>query len=342
MSIRRLNRAGAFSALAGLMSGIAWTGVAMAQEAVGKPTDGAIGLQPAASVLKHDAIYFHNWIVMPVLTVIVLLVLALLIYVAVRFNEKANPKPATFSHNTAIEVIWTLVPVLILVFISVFSFRLLFKYHDMPKPDLTIKAVGYQWYWGYDYPDNGIEGYEQRYLSEADAKKAGEPYLLAVDNPIVVPVNKVVRLQVTANDVIHAFALPAFGLKTDAIPGRLNETWFKADRVGKFYGQCSELCGVDHAYMPIQINVVTQAEYEAWLVKQGGKTDAMVAAEKAKADAEAKAAEAAAKLAAEAAAAQAAAAPATPAATDAAAPAATTQQQPAPAAAPVAAPAAAQ
>ncbi len=332
MSIRRLNRAGAFSALAGLMSGIAWTGVAMAQEAVGKPTDGAIGLQPAASVLKHDAIYFHNWIVMPVLTAIVLLVLGLLIYVVVRFNEKANPTPATFSHNTAIEVIWTLVPVLILVVISVFSFRLLFKYHDMPKPDLTIKAVGYQWYWGYDYPDNGIEGFEQRYLSEEDAKKAGEPYLLAVDNPIYVPVNKVVRLQVTANDVIHSFALPAFGLKTDAIPGRLNETWFKADRVGKFYGQCSELCGVDHAYMPVQINVVTQAEYDAWLIKQGGKTDAMIAAEKAQAEAEAKAAEAAA----------AAQATAVPAATDAAAPAAATQQQSAPAAAPVAAPAAAQ
>jgi len=161
-------------------------------------------------------------------------------------------------------------PVLILVGISLFSFRLLFAYHDMPTPDLTVKATGNQWNWGYEYPDQGIAEYISNMLPEDEAKARNVPYRLAADEPIVVPVGKTVRVLVTASDVIHAFALPAFGLKTDAVPGRVNETWFRADRTGVFYGQCSELCGVDHAFMPIEIRVVTEAEFAAWVAAKGG------------------------------------------------------------------------
>jgi cytochrome c oxidase subunit 2 len=242
--------------------------LALAQERLGQPTPDGIGLQKAASPLKHEAIFFHDIILLPIITVISLFVLALLIWVVVRYNRKANPTPATFSHNTALEVAWTLIPVLILMFIAIFSFGLLFRYHNMPKPDLTVKAVGYQWNWGYEYPDQKIPEFISNMLPEDEVAKRGLPrdvYRLAATEPMVVPVNKVVRVQVTAADVIHAFALPAFGLKTDAIPGRLNETWFKAEKVGTYYGQCSELCGVDHAFMPIEIKVVTQAEFDAWV-----------------------------------------------------------------------------
>jgi cytochrome c oxidase subunit 2 len=245
-----------------------WGSLALAQERLGQPTPGGIGLQQAASPLKHDAHFFHDIILLPIITVISLFVLGLLIWVVVRYNRKANPVPATWSHNTAIEVAWTLIPVLILMVIAVFSFRLLFDYHNMPKPDLTVKAVGYQWNWGYEYPDQKIPEFISNMLPEDEVAKRGLPkdvYRLAATEPMVVPVNKVVRVQVTAADVIHAFALPAFGLKTDAIPGRLNETWFKAEKVGTYYGQCSELCGVDHAFMPIEIKVVTQAEFDAWV-----------------------------------------------------------------------------
>lgn len=260
-----------FQGIAGLTAGAgaAMIGsLAFAQERLGQPTPGGIGLQQAASPLKHDAHFFHDIILLPIITVICLFVLALLIWVVVRYNRKANPVPATWSHNTAIEVAWTLIPVLILMVIAVFSFRLLFDYHNMPKPDLTVKAVGYQWNWGYEYPDQQIPEYISNMLPEDEVAKRGLPrdvFRLAATEPMVVPVNKVVRVQVTAADVIHAFALPAFGLKTDAIPGRLNETWFKAEKVGTYYGQCSELCGVDHAFMPIEIKVVTQAEFDAWV-----------------------------------------------------------------------------
>ena len=239
--------------------------LAFAQERLGQPTPGGMGLQQAASPLKHEAHFFHDIILLPIITVISLFVLALLIWVVVRYNKKANPTPAKFSHNTLLEVAWTLIPVLILMFIAIFSFGLLFKYHNMPKPDLTVKAVGYQWNWGYEYPDNKIGEFVSNQLPEEDAKAQNVPFRLAATEPLVVPVNKVVRVQVTGADVIHAFALPAFGLKTDAIPGRLNETWFKAEKVGTYYGQCSELCGVDHAFMPIEIKVVTQAEFDAWV-----------------------------------------------------------------------------
>lgn len=244
-----------------------------ARPLVGQPTDGALGLQPSASPLKVEATFFHDVILMPVITFITLLVLGLLIWIVVRYNKKSNPVPAKWSHNTVVEVIWTVLPVLILVFISLFSFRLLFSYHDMPTPDLTVKATGNQWNWSYEYPDQGIAEYISNMLPEDEVAARGMPralYRLAADEPIVVPVGKTVRVLITASDVIHSFALPAFGLKTDAIPGRVNETWFRADRTGVFYGQCSELCGTDHAFMPIQINVVTQAEFEAWVGSKGG------------------------------------------------------------------------
>lgn len=248
---------------------------ARAEEVLGQPVNGAIGLQPGASILKHEAIAFHDFILLPIITAITLFVLALLLIVIVRFNSKANPTPAKWSHNTVVEVIWTGVPVLILMVIAIFSFKLLYAYHAMPKPDLTVKATGYQWYWGYAYPDQKIDEYTSNVLSEADAKAKGEPYLLGVDNPLIVPVHKVVRVQVTGADVIHDFGLPAFGLKTDAVPGKLNETWFNAEKVGIYYGQCDQLCGVNHAYMPIEIKVVTQPEFDAWVAsKHGGSAPA--------------------------------------------------------------------
>ena len=246
-----------------------------AQDLMGQPTPGAggIGLQPSASPLKVDATWFHNVILMPVILGISVLVLGLILWICIRYNKKANPVPAKWSHNTLVEVIWTVLPVLILVGISLFSFRLLFAYHDMPTPDLTVKATGNQWNWSYEYPDQGIAEYVSSMIPEDEIAARGMPhslYRLAADEPIVVPVGKTVRVLVTATDVIHAFALPAFGLKTDAVPGRVNETWFRADRTGVFYGQCSELCGVDHAFMPIQINVVTEAEFAAWVASKGG------------------------------------------------------------------------
>ncbi|WP_419319732.1 cytochrome c oxidase subunit II [Caulobacter sp. ErkDOM-E] len=242
-----------------------FAGQALAQDLMGQPTPGAIDLQPAASSLKHEAIWFHDVILMPIITVITLFVLGLIIWIAIRYNKKANPVPAKFSHNTTIEIVWTVVPVIILMVIAIFSFRLLFAYNDMPKPYMTVKATGYQWYWGYEYPDQKISEEISLPLTQAEAVAKKVPYLLAADKPLVVPVNQVVRVQVTAADVIHAFALPAFGLKTDAIPGRLNETWFKAEKVGTYYGQCSELCGSEHSNMPIEIKVVTQAEFDAWV-----------------------------------------------------------------------------
>ena len=241
---------------------------AKAQDLLGQPTPDGIDLQPAASELKHDAIFFHNAILLPIITLITLFVLGLLIWCAVRYNKKANPVPARWSHNTMIEVIWTAAPVLILMFIAIFSFKLLFKYHDTPTPYMTVKATGYQWYWGYEYPDQKISEITSTILPEDEAKAKGVPYRLAATEPMVVPVNQVVRVQVTGADVIHAFALPAFGLKTDGIPGRLNETWFRAEKTGTYYGQCSELCGVDHAFMPIEIKVVSQGEFNAWVAQK--------------------------------------------------------------------------
>jgi cytochrome c oxidase subunit 2 len=249
-----------------------WGASALAEDLIGQPTPGGIDMQPGVTPLKHDAIFFHNAILLPIITAITLFVLFLLVWVAVRYNKRANPVPARWSHNTVIEVTWTLVPVLILVFISIFSFKLLFAYHDMPKPDLTVKATGYQWYWGYEYPDQKIPEFISNILPEDKAKAKGAPYRLAATEPLVVPVNKTVRVLVTGADVIHAFAVPAFGVIMDAIPGRVNETWFKVDRIGTYYGSCRELCGVDHAFMPIEVHAVSQADFDAWVVSKHGTT----------------------------------------------------------------------
>ena len=281
LGIRALRTvAGAISAsgLAATLALVASTPT-WAQDLMGQPTPGGIDLQPAASPLKADAIWFHNAILLPMCIIISLLVLGLLAWCVIKYNKKSNPTPAKWSHNTLVEVVWTVLPVMVLVGISLFSFRLLFAYHDMPDPDLTVKATGNQWNWAYEYPDQGVSEFVSNMLPEDEARARNVPYLLAADEAMVVPVGQTVRVLVTASDVIHSFALPAFGLKTDAIPGRINETWFKADRTGIFYGQCSELCGTDHAFMPIQINVVTQAEFAAWVVSRGGSMTPATAAE---------------------------------------------------------------
>ena len=223
-----------------------------------QPRPWEITLQEAATPVMENIISFHN-LLLVIITVITLFVLALLVIVVVKFNAKANPVPSRTTHNTLIEVAWTLIPVLILVAIAVPSFRLLFQQLDIPKADLTVKATGKQWYWSYSYPDNGKFEFDS--LMAADK----QPRLLGVDNEMVVPVNKVIRVQTTGADVIHAFAVPSFGIKIDSIPGRLNETWFKATKVGMYYGQCSELCGKDHAFMPIAVRVVNDQEFAAWV-----------------------------------------------------------------------------
>src|SRR5258708_33558201 len=203
---------------------------------------------------------FHHWLLV-ILTLIPLFLLQLLVIVVVKFNAKANPTPSRTTHNTLLEVAWTLVPVIILVAIAVPSFKLLFLQTTIPSADLTIKATGKQWYWSYAYPDANFE-FDSLMLKDNE-RKADQPRLLAVDNELVVPVNKVVRVQVIGADVIHAFAVPSFGIKIDAVPGRLNETWFKATREGVYYGQCSELCGKDHSFMPISVRVVNEQAYTA-------------------------------------------------------------------------------
>ena len=231
---------------------------------LGQPAPWEYKLQGSATQVMDDITSFHNWLLITI-TLITLFVLALLAIIAVKFNAKANPVPSRTTHHTLIEVAWTLIPVLILVAIAVPSFRLLFLELDIPKADLTIKATGKQWYWSYAYPDNGKFEFDSVLACDEARQKCQEPRLLTVDNEVVVPVNKVVRVETTGADVIHSFAIPAFGIKIDAIPGRLNETWFKANKVGVYYGQCSELCGKDHAYMPIAVRVVSDQEFAAWV-----------------------------------------------------------------------------
>jgi len=245
------------------LAGLAVAGVTMAAGGsafaeVGQPKPWEMTLQESATPVMDNIIWFHNFLLV-IITVITLFVLALLVIVMVKFNAKSNPVPSRTTHNTLIEVAWTLIPVLILVAIAVPSFRLLFLQLDMPKADLTVKVTGKQWYWSYSYPDHGKFEFDSLLAQDK------QPRLLAVDNEMVVPVNKVVRVQTTGADVIHAFAVPAFGIKIDSIPGRLNETWFKATKTGMFYGQCSELCGKDHAFMPIAVRVVSDQEFAAWV-----------------------------------------------------------------------------
>ena len=244
--------------------GLAVAGVALVAggtafaEQLGQPAPWEFRLQESASPVMDSIASFHDYLSV-LITVITLFVMVLLAIVVVKFNAKANPVPSKTTHNTLIEVAWTLIPVLILVSVAVPSFRLLFEELDIPKADLTVKATGKQWYWSYAYPDNGKFEFDSLLATDK------MPRLLGVDNELVVPVNKVVRVQVTGADVIHSFAVPAFGIKIDAIPGRLNETWFKATKTGMFYGQCSELCGKDHAFMPISVRVVTDQEFAAWV-----------------------------------------------------------------------------
>ena len=254
MSMGRIGRQLLGLAVAGVT--LAAGGAAFAE--LGQPAPWEFRLQQSGSPVMDNITWFHNFLFV-IITVITLFVLALLVTVVVKFNARANPVPSRTTHNTLIEVVWTLAPVLILVGIAVPSFRLLFLQLDLPKADLTIKATGKQWYWSYAYPDNGKFEFDSLMAQDK------QPRLLGVDNEMVVPVNKVIRVQTTGADVIHSFAVPSFGIKIDAIPGRLNETWFKATKVGMYYGQCSELCGKDHAFMPIAVRVVSDQDFASWV-----------------------------------------------------------------------------
>lgn len=245
--------------------------------AADQPTPGGMYFQQPATKVKADIVLFHDWLLI-IITVITLLVLGLLLWVIVRYNSKANPTPKKFTHNVVVEVVWTAIPVLILIGISAFSFPLLAEEEKVPKADMTIKAIGATWNWTHEYPDHGDFAVTSNMLqTREEAEAAGKPYLLGVDSPIVVPVGATVRVLVTSNDVIHSWAMPAFGVKEDAIPGRVNEGWFKADREGVFYGQCSELCGIKHAFMPIEVRVVSAEAFAAWVAEQGGTMPAATA-----------------------------------------------------------------
>ena len=229
-----------------------------------QPKDWQLGFQNPASDGMRDIVNFHNNLLLPIIIAISVFVLFLMIYACIRFRASANPVPSTRTHNVAVEVLWTLIPCLILIVMAVPSFKILYKQDTIPKAEVTVKAVGYQWYWGYEYPDENI--IFESYMIEDKDLKENQPRLLAVDNELVVPVNKVIKVLITANDVLHAWALPSFGVKRDAVPGRINETWFKAEKVGTYYGQCSELCGIKHAFMPITVRVVSDKEYQNWLL----------------------------------------------------------------------------
>ena len=230
-----------------------------------QPKDWQLGFQNPASDGMRDIVNFHNNLLLPIIIAISIFVLFLMLYACVRFRASANPNPSKRTHNVTVEILWTLIPCLILIVMAVPSFKILYSQDSIPKADVTVKAIGYQWYWGYEYPDQNI--YFDSYMIEDKDLKENQPRLLAVDNELVVPVNKVIKVMITANDVLHAWALPSFGVKRDAVPGRINETWFKAEKVGTYYGQCSELCGIKHAFMPIEVRVVTDEEYEEWLLE---------------------------------------------------------------------------
>ena len=238
-------------------------GAATALAGLGQPSPWQLGLQKSASPVMDNIIWFHDFLLY-IITGITGFVLVLLIIVMVRFNARANPTPSRTTHNTLIEIAWTLIPIMILMFIAVPSFKLLFYQLNVPAADLTVKATGKQWFWTYSYPDNGEFEFDSLMLKDGE-RKQDQPRLLAVDNDMVVPVNKTVRVITTGADVIHAFAVPSFGIKIDAIPGRINETWFTAEREGVYYGQCSELCGKDHAFMPIAVRVVSEQAFSAWV-----------------------------------------------------------------------------
>ncbi|KIC16023.1 MULTISPECIES: cytochrome c oxidase subunit II [unclassified Leisingera] len=262
--------------LSGLFAGLSSL-PAMAQEGlktIGKPVDGGLNFQPAATSLM-EGIHKLDWMILVIITVICIFVAALLLWAIVRFNKRANPTPAKFSHYTPIEIAWTVIPILVLVFIGSFSLPQLFAQQEIPEGDINIKVTGYQWYWGYEYSDHEF-GFESFMLPKEDLAANGyaeDEYLLATDTAVVVPSGKTIVMNVTGADVIHSWTIPAFGVKQDAVPGRLAQLWFKVEegKEGIYFGQCSELCGKDHAYMPITVKVVTQAEYDAWL--EGAKEE---------------------------------------------------------------------
>jgi cytochrome c oxidase subunit 2 len=222
-----------------------------------------MGFNESVTTVMNDIVHLHDRILLPIIVAISVFVLFLLLYSIFKFRASKNPVPSKTSHNTFIEVMWTVIPCLILIVIAVPSFRLLYKQDAIPKADVTIKAIGYQWYWGYEYPDQNI-AFDANMI-ETKNLKPNQPRLLETDNHVVVPVNKVVKVLITANDVLHAWAVPSFGVKRDAVPGRINETWFKAEKEGVYYGQCSELCGSRHAFMPITVRVVSDKQYNEWL-----------------------------------------------------------------------------
>lgn len=257
-----------WAGLSGLAALAVWAAPAMA-EVYGQPVDGQLGLQAPVTEVAQGIHNFYD-LVTYIIIAITLFVLGLMLYVMYAFSEKRNPKPSRTTHNTFVEVVWTVLPIIILVIIAVPSFKLLNLQYSYPKPDLTIKAVGYQWYWSHEYPDHGGFAFDS-YMLDDDGRQElidkgiDAPRNLAVDNEVVVPVGKVVHVLVTAEDVLHNWTIPAFGSKTDAVPGRLTATWFKAEREGVYYGQCSELCGVNHAFMPIAVRVVNQGVFDAWV-----------------------------------------------------------------------------
>ena len=222
-----------------------------------------MGFNESVTTVMSDIVHLHDRILLPIIVAISVFVLFLLLYSIFKFRASKNPIPSKTSHNTFIEIMWTVIPCLILIVIAVPSFRLLYKQDIIPKADVTIKATGYQWYWGYEYPDQNI-AFDANMIDTKNLK-SNQPRLLETDNHVVVPVNKVVKVLITANDVLHAWAVPSFGVKRDAVPGRINETWFKAEKEGVYYGQCSELCGSRHAFMPITVRVVSDKQYNEWL-----------------------------------------------------------------------------
>lgn len=247
---------------------------AFALEGAGKPIPGGHHFQTPVTPVMQDIVWLDNFLHLMMLAV-VLVVVALMAYVIMNFSREKNPTPATFTHNTTVEIIWTAAPVLILIVIAIPSLKLLFLQLEVPEPDLTIKATGAQWYWSYEYPDEDV-AFDAIMLERDELAEFGyqsDEYLLATDERVVVPVNAVVHVLVSASDVIHAWAIPSFGSKIDAIPGRLNETWFQATEVGTYFGQCSELCGQAHSYMPIVVEVVSQEDYDTWILEMASRDD---------------------------------------------------------------------
>jgi cytochrome c oxidase subunit 2 len=267
---RQMLTRGALAAAAGIPA-ILCAGAALAQ-AEGQPVPGGLGLPNMVTPVGLGTQQLYNMVLMPIISFIALFVLGLLIYVCYRFNEQANPIPSKLTHNTPLEIIWTLIPVLILLFISVPSLRLLAEQVEVPEASVTIKVTGNQWYWSYKYPEDqgGGFGFDQMLKPESELQP-GELRLLTVDNEAVVPVNEVIAVHITSNDVIHAFGVPSFGVRMDAIPGRLNQTWFKVEKEGVYYGQCYFICGKDHAYMPIVIRAVSREKYDEWLAQSKQK-----------------------------------------------------------------------